>query len=84
MLRVRDESMVTNLRIGFSINFLFYLSFEFLIGVVISGFLIILNVIKSLLPKPPRDLSGDVVLVCTLYKFTIYKFLIVQLSRFYN
>jgi len=81
MLRVRDESIVTNLRTGFSIKFLFYLSFEFLIGAVISGFLIILNVIKSLLPKPPRDLSGDVVLVCTL---SIYKFLIVQLLRFYN
>jgi len=81
MLRVRDESIVTNLRTGFSVNFLFYLSFEFLIGAVISGFLIILNVIKSLLPKPPRNLSGDVVLVRTT---SIYKFLIVQLLCFYN
>ncbi|KYN07182.1 Short-chain dehydrogenase/reductase family 16C member 6 [Cyphomyrmex costatus] len=63
MLRVRDESVTTNSKIGFSINVLFYLSFEFLIGAVISSFLVILNVIKSLLPKPPRDLSGDVVLI---------------------
>ncbi|XP_018368851.1 PREDICTED: estradiol 17-beta-dehydrogenase 11-like isoform X2 [Trachymyrmex cornetzi] len=63
MLRVKDESVTTNSRIGFSINFLFYLSFEFIIGAVISSFLVILNVIKSLLPKPPRDLSGDVVLI---------------------
>ncbi|XP_011067271.1 PREDICTED: short-chain dehydrogenase/reductase family 16C member 6-like [Acromyrmex echinatior] len=62
MLRVKDES-VTNSRTGFSINFLFYLSFEFIIGTIISSFLIILNVIKSVLPKPPRDLSGDVVLI---------------------
>ncbi|XP_018315825.1 short-chain dehydrogenase/reductase family 16C member 6 isoform X2 [Mycetomoellerius zeteki] len=63
MLRVKDESVTTNSRTGFSINFLFYLSFEFLIGTVISSFLVILNIIKSLLPKPPRDLSGDVVLI---------------------
>ncbi|KAG5306823.1 S16C6 reductase, partial [Acromyrmex insinuator] len=62
MLRVKDES-VTNSRTGFSINFLFYLSFEFIIGTIISSFLIILNAIKSVLPKPPRDLSGDVVLI---------------------
>lgn len=66
MLRVKDEAVTTNPRAGFSINFWFYLSAEFLIGAVISGFLAILNVIKSQLPKPPRDLSGDVVLVRTL------------------
>ncbi|XP_018059250.1 PREDICTED: epidermal retinol dehydrogenase 2-like [Atta colombica] len=63
MLRVKDESVTTNSRRGFSINFLFYLSFEFVIGAIISSFLVILNVIKSLLPKPPRNLSGDVVLI---------------------
>ncbi|XP_012531650.1 estradiol 17-beta-dehydrogenase 11 [Monomorium pharaonis] len=63
MLRVRDESTITNSRTGFSINVLFYLSAEFLIGAIISGFLTILNIIKSLLPKPPRDLTGDVVLI---------------------
>lgn len=63
MLRVTDESVITNSRTGFSINFLFYLSVEFLIGAVISSILTILDIIKSLLPKPPRDLSGDVVLV---------------------
>lgn len=66
MLRVTDQSVITNSRTGFSINFLFYLSVEFLIGVVISCTLAILDAIKSLLPKPPRDLSGDVVLVRTL------------------
>ncbi|TGZ46021.1 estradiol 17-beta-dehydrogenase 11-like [Temnothorax curvispinosus] len=63
MLRVTDESVITNSRGGFSINFLFYLSIEFVIGAVISSILAILDVIKSLLPKPPRDLSGDVVLI---------------------
>ncbi|KYN45161.1 Short-chain dehydrogenase/reductase family 16C member 6 [Trachymyrmex septentrionalis] len=64
MLRVKDESVTTKAsRTGFSINVLFYLSSEFIIGAVISSFLVILNVIKSLLPKPPRDLSGDVVLI---------------------
>lgn len=63
MLRVTDESVITNSRTGFSINFLFYLSVEFLIGAVISSILTILDIIKSLLPKPPRDLSGDVVLI---------------------
>lgn len=65
MLRITDKS-VTNSRTGFSINFLFYLSVEFLIGIVISSILAVMNVIKSLLPKPPRDLNGDVVLVRTL------------------
>lgn len=45
----------------------FYLSFEFLLGLGISGFLLFLSVVKRLLPKPPRDLTGDVVLVCTKY-----------------
>ncbi|XP_011632814.1 estradiol 17-beta-dehydrogenase 11-like [Pogonomyrmex barbatus] len=63
MLRVRDEAVVTDSRTGFSINFWFYLSIEFLIGAVISGFLTLLDVIKSFLPKPPRDLTGDVVLI---------------------
>ncbi|XP_011872828.1 PREDICTED: estradiol 17-beta-dehydrogenase 11-like [Vollenhovia emeryi] len=63
MLRVTDESVIATSRTGFSINFLFYLCAEFLIGAVISNILAILDIIKSLLPKPPRDLSGDVVLI---------------------
>ncbi|EFN75605.1 Retinol dehydrogenase 10-A [Harpegnathos saltator] len=46
-----------------SINLWFFLSAEFLIGAVISAILVLLSVIKSLLPKPPRDLTGDVVLI---------------------
>jgi len=69
MLRITDQSVITNSRTGFSINFLFYLSVEFLIGVVISCTLAILDAIKSLLPKPPRDLSGDVVLIAGISSF---------------
>ncbi|KAM0731506.1 Estradiol 17-beta-dehydrogenase 11 [Formica fusca] len=63
MLSIRDEAITANSRTGSSINIWLYLSMEFLIGAVISGFLSILNAVKSLLPKPPRDLTGDVVLV---------------------
>ncbi|XP_011171009.1 estradiol 17-beta-dehydrogenase 11 [Solenopsis invicta] len=63
MLRVRDDSLIKNSTTGFSLNLLLYLSAEFLIGAVIASFLAILNVIKSFLPKPPRDLTGDVVLI---------------------
>lgn len=80
MLRVKDESVNANSRTGFSINFLFYLSFEFLIGTVISGFLVILDVIKSLLPKPPRDLSGDVVLIAGVSS-TLGEFLAEEFAR---
>ncbi|XP_050455938.1 estradiol 17-beta-dehydrogenase 11-like isoform X4 [Cataglyphis hispanica] len=63
MLSIRDEAIIVNSRTDSSINIWFYLSIEFLIGAVISGFLSILNVVKLLLPKPPRDLTGDVVLI---------------------
>ncbi|KAL0124665.1 hypothetical protein PUN28_006494 [Cardiocondyla obscurior] len=63
MLRIKDEPEATSSRTGFSINFLLYLSIEFLIGAVVSSILAILNAIKSLLPKPPRNLSNDVVLI---------------------
>lgn len=63
MLPIRDEVAITNSRIGSSINFWFYLSIEFLIGAIISGILTLLDIIKSFLPKPPRDLTGNVILV---------------------
>ncbi|XP_031841232.1 estradiol 17-beta-dehydrogenase 11 [Nomia melanderi] len=59
-----DEASVTNSRLGSpsSVVWLF-LIVEFLIGALLSGFLGILEIVKSLLPKPPRDMTGDVVLV---------------------
>ncbi|XP_070169859.1 retinol dehydrogenase 10-A isoform X3 [Polyergus mexicanus] len=63
MLSIRDEAITANSRTDSSINIWLYFSIEFLIGAVISGFLSILSAVKSLLPKPPRDLTGDVVLV---------------------
>jgi len=62
MLPMQDK-VITNSRTAYSDNLWLYLSAEFLIATVISGFLTILNVIKSFLPKPPRDLTGNVILV---------------------
>ncbi|XP_072764038.1 short-chain dehydrogenase/reductase family 16C member 6 [Anoplolepis gracilipes] len=62
MLPIRDEAIITK-RSDSSTNIWLYLSAEFLIGAAISGFLSILSAVKSLLPKPPRDLTGDVVLI---------------------
>lgn len=74
MLSIRDEAITANSKTGSSINIWLYLSIEFLIGAVISGFLSILNAVKSLLPKPPRDLTGDVVLVRTLLTYIYHTF----------
>ncbi|XP_076238789.1 putative oxidoreductase SSP0419 isoform X3 [Calliopsis andreniformis] len=60
MLVLRDDAVnprVTNP----PASIWFFFTFEFLVGAALSGFLTILQVIKSLLPKPPRDLTGDVV-----------------------
>lgn len=62
MLVLRDDATV-NSRANPSSTVWLFLTFEFLIGALLSGFLTILGLIKSLLPKPPRDLNGDVVLV---------------------
>ncbi|XP_008544719.1 retinol dehydrogenase 10-B [Microplitis demolitor] len=58
------EEVFTNSRIGSpsSIAWLYLLA-EFFIGVLLSTMLTFLGVIKSILPKPPRDLTGNVVLV---------------------
>lgn len=72
MLPIKDEGIIANSRIDSSINIWLYLSIEFLIGAIISGFLSTLNAIKSLLPKPPRSLAGDVVLVRILFIYIIH------------
>ncbi|XP_017881174.1 retinol dehydrogenase 10-A-like [Ceratina calcarata] len=64
MFCIRNEIMVTCSRTGSpSSTVWLFLTIEFLIGIFLSVFLAILTVIKSLLPKPPRDLTGDVVLI---------------------
>lgn len=40
-----------------------YLTAEFLIGAAISSVFVFLDIVRSLLPKPPRELTGDVVLI---------------------
>ncbi|XP_033332932.2 short-chain dehydrogenase/reductase family 16C member 6 isoform X1 [Megalopta genalis] len=55
---------VTNSRFGSPSTIVWLiLAGELLIGGFVSGLLAILEFVKSLLPKPPRDLTGDVVLI---------------------
>ncbi|XP_035737954.1 short-chain dehydrogenase/reductase family 16C member 6-like [Vespa mandarinia] len=64
MVSEKDGTLVDKTNIGLpSVKLLFYLSIEFLIAIAISCFISILNLIKSVLPKPPRDLTGNVVLI---------------------
>ncbi|XP_076682230.1 estradiol 17-beta-dehydrogenase 11 isoform X2 [Andrena cerasifolii] len=64
MLVLRDEVVSVNSRVDKPPSTVWlFLTVEFLIGALLSCFLTVLGVIKSLLPKPPRDLTGDVVLV---------------------
>ncbi|CAK9824072.1 Short-chain dehydrogenase/reductase family 16C member 6 [Anthophora retusa] len=64
MFPVRDETVVTNSRVACpSSTVWLFLTVEYVIGTCLSGFLAVLAIVKSLLPKPPRDLTGDVVLV---------------------
>lgn len=64
MISLREESLVTNSRIGGPTSATWwYLSAEFIIGLSISGLLTILGIIKSFLPKPPKDLTGEIVVV---------------------
>ncbi|XP_076173224.1 estradiol 17-beta-dehydrogenase 11 [Ptiloglossa arizonensis] len=64
MFILKDGALTMNSRTGCpSSTVWFYLTIEFLIGAFLSGLLAILAVVKALLPKPPRDLTGDVVLV---------------------
>ncbi|EZA54299.1 hypothetical protein DMN91_006502 [Ooceraea biroi] len=62
MLPIQDVTIAST-RTNSTNNLWLYLSIEFLIAAAISGFLAVLNVIKSFLPKPPRDLTGNVVLI---------------------
>ncbi|XP_014211283.1 retinol dehydrogenase 10-like [Copidosoma floridanum] len=62
MLALREEAVSSGPTGPSSVTW-FYLSFEFLLGLAVSGFLVLLAAVKSALPKPPRDLTGDVVLV---------------------
>ncbi|KAL7299284.1 hypothetical protein TKK_0007867 [Trichogramma kaykai] len=64
MLTMREESILSSEIIKSSSTVTwFFLSFEFLLGLGISACLLLLTFVKTLLPKPPRDLTGDVVLV---------------------
>ncbi|XP_043678131.1 retinol dehydrogenase 10-B-like isoform X1 [Vespula pensylvanica] len=59
-----EEILIDKTNIGPpSAKLFLYLSIEFLIAIAISCFISILGLIKSLLPKPPRDLNGNVVLI---------------------
>ncbi|XP_006561757.1 retinol dehydrogenase 10-A isoform X3 [Apis mellifera] len=64
MSSVKDDAVVVNSQLRHSVSTLwFFLTFEFLISTFLSIFLAILTFIKSLLPKPPRDLTGDIILI---------------------
>jgi hypothetical protein len=82
MLSIKTESIISSPRIS-NPSFLgwLYLNFELLLGLGLSGFLVFLNIIKSLLPKPPRDLTGDVVLVNCLALTISYRFVLILFYR---
>lgn len=61
---IKDEMAIVSSRIPYSsFTIWLFLSIEFVISMLLSIFLRILKMFKSLLPEPPRDLTGDVVLV---------------------
>ncbi|XP_011495788.1 PREDICTED: epidermal retinol dehydrogenase 2-like [Ceratosolen solmsi marchali] len=64
MLSIRTESVISWSRSS-NPSFLgwVYLNIEILLGLGLSGFLVFLGIVKSFLPKPPRDLTGNIVLV---------------------
>lgn len=64
MQPIKDEMAIVSSRIPYSsFTIWLFLSIEFVISTLLSIFLRILKIFKSLLPEPPRDLTGDVVLV---------------------
>ncbi|XP_012348439.1 retinol dehydrogenase 10 isoform X2 [Apis florea] len=64
MSSIKDDTIIVNSQLRHSVSTLwFFLTFEFLISTFLSIFLAILTFIKSLLPKPPRDLTGDIILI---------------------
>ncbi|XP_076636316.1 short-chain dehydrogenase/reductase family 16C member 6 [Colletes latitarsis] len=70
MFVLKDETLTRNSRTGCpSSTVWLYLTVEFFIGTFLSGILAILAIIKALLPKPPRDLTGDVVVIAGAASF---------------
>lgn len=63
MLPLKNEARFSYSGVNGSSNTWLFLTAEFWFGGILSAFLTILAVIKSLLPKPPRDLTGEVVVV---------------------
>ncbi|XP_051155727.1 estradiol 17-beta-dehydrogenase 11-like isoform X3 [Leptopilina boulardi] len=64
MISMREESLISNSRIGGPTSATWwYLSAEFIIALSISGLLTILGIIKTFLPKPPKDLTGEIVVI---------------------
>lgn len=83
MSSVKDDAVVVNSQLRHSVSTLwFFLTFEFLISTFLSIFLAILTFIKSLLPKPPRDLTGDIILVRYTRLFPPFDFLL-SFSKIY-
>ncbi|XP_015588068.1 short-chain dehydrogenase/reductase family 16C member 6 isoform X2 [Cephus cinctus] len=64
MIPLKEESlMFYSKNDNFTTIAWLYLYTQFIVGAVISGFLAFLAVLKSILPKPPRDLTGDIALI---------------------
>lgn len=65
MLSSADESSNESIRrvSGFPISALFYLGGEIIIAILINFSLTIIDLLKRILPKPPRDLTNDSVVV---------------------
>ncbi|XP_063993565.1 short-chain dehydrogenase/reductase family 16C member 6-like [Diachasmimorpha longicaudata] len=63
MMPLRDAVLVNSRLRGPSSTTWLYLFAEFFLGAVFSAALALLGVVRTILPKPPRNLSGDVVLI---------------------
>ncbi|XP_014601520.1 PREDICTED: short-chain dehydrogenase/reductase family 16C member 6-like [Polistes canadensis] len=64
MISEKDKYATNEVRIGLpSMDIFFLFTIEYWIAIILYFLIRILNFIKSLLPKPPRDLTGDVVVI---------------------
>ncbi|XP_011304013.1 short-chain dehydrogenase/reductase family 16C member 6 isoform X2 [Fopius arisanus] len=63
MVPLRDDVLVNARPRGPSSTVWIYLLAEFLLAAVFSASLSLLGIIKTILPKPPRDITGDIVLI---------------------
>lgn len=63
MVPLKDEARCLYSRANAPLGIWLFLTAEFWLGGVLSGLLTVLTILRSLLPKPPRDLTGEVVLV---------------------